>query len=516
MTARISTAPVFQNPKRRLIIPVTLLVVALLVVAASAACSDATATPPPTATALPPTVRTAAPASTPALPTSTVTATTVPSPSPTATPETSPATPSPTALPPPSPTASGELQTASGELFTLLEELVAELGHRESATTQELLAAEHLKERLAEMGYAANIQPFAFEHFDFANLMLGGSKVPMVVVESPEEIKLPGLLLTTAPSGRMNSGPLTPVDLAGKNGLAKGELEGKIALIQPEDFRLDNLQALQDQVNDVAAAGAVAAVISGNWVEDHAYQDYRPLLGVKSSIPALLLYPDAEYPDAGSLLNELLAQGEVILSVKIETQKFESRNVVAELKGEGNGVVIVGGHYDIVPQTAAGANDNTSGVALVLALAEALSAETLPYSVRFIFFGAEEMGLYGSSHYVASLNESELGRIKAMFNFDVVASGPWLAVAGQEELTALALKAAATLEVTANPAPPPPWAASDHRPFEQAGVPVLLLYGPDVSRIHTADDRLEFVQPELLGGAFLVAKALLESPEFAQ
>ena len=54
------------------------------------------------------------------------------------------------------------------------------------------------------------------------------------------------------------------------------------------------------------------------------------------------------------------------LSVNIETQVLESQNVVAELEGAGDGLVIVGGHYDVVPQTEDGANDNTSGIAVRL------------------------------------------------------------------------------------------------------------------------------------------------------
>ena len=129
-------------------------------------------------------------------------------------------------------------------------------------------------------------------------------------------------------------------------------------------------------------------------------------------------------------------------------------------------------------------------------------------------FGAEEIGLHGSSRYVASLSEAELGRIVAMLNFDVVASGPLLAMTGQEELVGLAQRIAADLGLESDSQPLPAGASSDHQPFQSAGVPVLVLYGPDVSRIHTPEDRLEFVQPELLGSALLVAEALLRSPEF--
>ena len=102
------------------------------------------------------------------------------------------------------------------------------------------------------------------------------------------------------------------------------------------------------------------------------------------------------------------------------------------MKGSGNGLVIIGAHYDVVPETEAGANDNTSGVAVLLSLAEALAGRSLPYTIRFVAFGSEEIGLYGSRHYVESLDEAELARITAMLNFDVVGSGPHLEAAGHE------------------------------------------------------------------------------------
>ena len=106
--------------------------------------------------------------------------------------------------------------------------------------------------------------------------------------------------------------------------------------------------------------------------------------------------------------------------------------------------------------------------------------------------------------------------MRAMLNFDVLSSGPLLAVTGHEELEGLALRAASGLGIEVVPQPLPSWATSDHQPFWEAGVPVLVFYGPDVSQIHTPQDLLEFVQPELLGGSFLVAEALLKSPELGE
>ena len=57
--------------------------------------------------------------------------------------------------------------------------------------------------------------------------------------------------------------------------------------------------------------------------------------------------------------------------------------------------------------------------------------------------------------------------------------------------------------------------SSDFASFREAGVPYLMFFGDDVSRIHTGRDTLEFVQAEMLGGAAAVAAALLQSQEFA-
>ena len=276
------------------------ILVALFVVSVLVACSNATPSASPTATAtatataspatsVPPTSTTAStPAlltpTTEALPTATVTP--QPSPVPTVAP-TSP--PVPTASPPAEPAAPDELAAASQEVFGLVEELVAELGHREGGTPEELQAAERLKERLEAMGYDAVIQSFAFEQFDLMRWVQTRGENAVVIVESPVEMPIPGLLLTSSPAGGMDSGLLTPVEPDAQGELPKDGLDGKVALLQPGTIQLDDPQALQtleDQVNGLASAGAIAAVISGEFA---GLQGYRPLAAVESLIPAMLV-----------------------------------------------------------------------------------------------------------------------------------------------------------------------------------------------------------------------------------
>ena len=484
---------------------------AILMVAMCVGCSDGApaATAPPsteTADAVPATLE-STPAPTPA--------TAVPSP--TETIKSSTPTPEPTAavtLQPSPPTdvqyVSEEHRAASERVFALVEELIEELGHREAGSPEELQAAEHLKERLDAIGYPAEIQPFSFEFFDIARYMQTRGENAKVVVESPMQTEFPGLPLTTTPAGGMDFGSLVAVGQGRSEDFPEGGLAGNVVLIQPGDVALDDAQTLRtllEKVSAAAEAGAVGAVISGNIT---GLNRFAPLLAAESTIPALVLPAGA----MGEQLASMTGAGDVTVSVSIETEEMRSQNVVAELEGSGDGLVIVGGHYDVVPQTEAGANDNTSGIAIVLALAESLADQELPFTVRFIAFGAEETGLFGSSHYIESLSDEERASIKAMLNFDVVASGDLLAATGEDGLTELALKVAAKLGVKSENQPLPAWASSDHQPFVNAGVPVLLLYGPDVSRIHTPQDLVEFVQPERLGAAFLVAEGVLKYAEF--
>lgn len=402
------------------------------------------------------------------------------------------------------------ISEASDEVYGLLEDLIAELGPRASGSDEELRAAGLLQERYDKMGYDTEIQEFSIRRFDFHRWVATEGENAMVSLQPPEGISFSGLPLSSLPPDTTVSGPLLILDLTVGGQFPESGLEGKVIHLLFGDRDVRDIHAklsLQAQVNWLAEAGAVAVVLSRKRGEPIPYQ---PLYAVDTLIPALFISREE-----GTKLLDLAAQAEeLIVSVHTESELVESRNVIAELPGTGDGIVVVGAHYDTVPQTGVGANDNASGTAVIVALAEALSGQSLPFTVRFVSFGAEEVGLLGSSHYVDSLSDAELGRVKAMLNFDVVGSGAYTAVSGYRELTEAASELAADLQVQTQTGSLPFGVSSDHAPFEIAGVPVLFFWAPDISRIHSPADTLEFVQPERLGGAFLLAEALLTSPEF--
>ena len=99
-------------------------------------------------------------------------------------------------------------------------------------------------------------------------------------------------------------------------------------------------------------------------------------------------------------------------------------NVVAETAaGDPNHVVLLGAHLDSVP-AGPGVNDDGSGTAFQLELAEQLAKPGTPprNKIRFLWFGGEEDGLVGSQYYAAHLSQAEVDRIDMMLDTDMIAS----------------------------------------------------------------------------------------------
>ena len=467
-----------------------------------------TATTEPAPTPVPPTEAPATATPEPPAPTPTTaapTATTAPTMAPTATQE-----PEPTEAP----SDSGIQTPDAEELYNLVEKIAVETGYRVSGTPQEEHAAEYLKEHFEDLGYSAELLPFTYEHFNITGFAQGQFHLANIEIISPVQMNFLGYPLTTTPGGATGAGELVIAPLDAADQAEDTDVQDKVALVQIGEISLADpamVQKIQDRVNELGEAGAVAAIVDGTTAS--GIEAFNLLFGVPSLIPALLIPSGG--PGEGSPISQIPPGIQVVASVQIQTDMLTSNNVIAELEGDGEGVVVIGAHYDIVPDTELGFNDNASGTAVVLSLAKALADQSLPYTVRFMLFGAEEQGLYGSKDYVASLSESELAEIKAMINFDVVGTGEYIEIVGADPLASLALDSASDLGIDARLGTPPPGAYSDHMSFEAAGVSVLMVFAPDYHRIHTIEDKLEFVQPERLVDAFNITQAVIMSPDFA-
>ena len=114
------------------------------------------------------------------------------------------------------------------------------------------------------------------------------------------------------------------------------------------------------------------------------------------------------------------------LRLHVKTSTFRgtatTENVLAELPGKNaDNVVMAGAHLDSV-NAGPGINDNGSGSAALLEVAENLGKVKPQNTLRLAWWAAEESSLVGSTYYVNSLADAELDKIALYLNFDMVGS----------------------------------------------------------------------------------------------
>jgi len=253
------------------------------------------------------------------------------------------------------------------------------------------------------------------------------------------------------------------------------------------------------------------------------------LLLATDALPA----PDAtatpfELPSASIGRDAVAALGPgatVRLRVELARNERRAANLIALLPGTDPALageaLVLGAHYDHLGSDGdriyAGADDNASGTALVLALARALAASGgLPRTVVLVLFSGEELGLLGSRHYAAH-PAVPMARTAAMLNFDMVgrlgggplrlggvASGSGLREAVEEAARALPAPRLA-LDVQPNPHGP-----SDHASFYAAGVPVLFFHTGSHADYHEPSDTAEKIDADGIARISALALGLVE------
>ena len=360
------------------------------------------------------------------------------------------------------------------------------LGPRQSATAEEKEAADYLASQFAENGLSVQLQPFIVPSFsqDDSGLFLTQGDVTRVEVEP----------ITGTSSGDV-AGQLVSVGLARPEDIPDSDLVGKIALAER------GLIPFREKAANIAAVAGLGAVIYNN-----EPGNFRGTLGGSSNIPVASVSQE----DGDRLEALLEASASFAVNLKLHYSQNPSQNVIAEKPGPGAGVVILGAHYDTVPGIA-GANDNASGTAVLLTLARELSEKSFPFDLRLIAFGSEELGLLGSGHYVESLSPEQQGRVIAMLNFDALGNGSRLGVVGDDVLTQPVMEDSLAMGIELRVRQGRGRGGSDHASFAAVGIPNIFFSSNDFSRLHTPEDTLESINPQLLGDTVRLALSLLDT-----
>jgi aminopeptidase YwaD len=120
-------------------------------------------------------------------------------------------------------------------------------------------------------------------------------------------------------------------------------------------------------------------------------------------------------------IRQTLAQWGV---VEVHEFKFNGKtcqNLILNLNSASNcdlPPILIGAHYDAVPGTP-GADDNATGVAVLLEMAEVFANDPLKYPVRLVTFDLEEYGLLGSTAYAKYLKDQQQ-KLRLMLSLEML------------------------------------------------------------------------------------------------
>jgi len=300
----------------------------------------------------------------------------------------------------------------------------ANSGIRASGTSGYDASTDYVADRMLAAGYNVTVQPFQFT----AYIQLGPSSLEQTAPGAVTYVEdLDYSLLSQTDPGDV-TGSITGVDLALGNagwpndpststsGCESGDFAGfpagNIALIQRGacEFQL--------KAENAAAVGAVGAIMFNQGNSEDRKGLINGTLGSSyaGGIPVFFATYDRGVEWAGTTSLEMRMIADVFHG------QATTYNVFAETQGGDPGnVVMAGAHLDSVNQSP-GINDNGSGSAAILEVAEQMAKVKPHNKVRFAWWGAQEFGLLGSRFYISSLSQEEQDNIALYLEFEMIGS----------------------------------------------------------------------------------------------
>ena len=238
---------------------------------------------------------------------------------------------------------------------------LAALKSRTAGTSGERKAVRYVSEKLRRSGLDVSTEPFLFRSYelDRATIRVGGVSIrPARVAFDPYR--------------------------------GAADIKGDVAFVTDTSAELDVSQRIVVTTNE-ARYGRIA--------------DRRPA--------AIVFVSDDDF---GRLKATGARRAELLLKGSVKTMRSANLVAVTRTKNAGR-EIILSAHIDSAGTP--GAQDNASGVAVLLELARTLPKLNLPFRLRFVFFGAEEVGLLGSKAYL-DRHRADLHRCELLFNMDSV------------------------------------------------------------------------------------------------
>jgi len=396
----------------------------------------------------------------------------------------------------------------SPELWSNFEILCDDMGCRFAGTPEEKEAARFLEGKLREYG----LENVHAEEFEYNGWTRGKARLS---VTSPLHRDLDCLSMPMSPPGRVH-GQIVDLGAGAPEAFNASNLEGNVALVTNVNPTSEERWIQRtEKYNRAILAGAGAFIFVGNT------EGVGPITGTLGFnrwglIPGIMVSKEI-----GLFLRRLTRRNEQV-EVEIETTDTQARktswNIIGDVKGSSDHMVVIGNHYD-GHDLAQGAEDPTSGLVAALEIARVLPqlSGRLECTVRFVLFGVEELGLIGAHAYVDS-HPRDIANTRIMFNLDssgrnaplgLMLYGPDTRAYFRD--VCKDLNEDLFVDQETSPLREPEHLSADHYPFMAQGVPSCFLRDPENSLTrtfyHSAHDTVDKVRAlDIKEAAFLCAR----------
>lgn len=365
-------------------------------------------------------------------------------------------------------------------------QILQDMAHvRISGTKEETDCAVYLQECCKKMGLEARLEAFPVEMWDIheAVLTADGETVPC------KGYRCAGSGTVEAPFYYM---PNT-------DACSLSQCRGKIVMIDGGVGYWSYHDLLEN-----GAVGIITYDGNANYAdEDMDLRELRSYVRDGKKIPCV----NINAKSAIRLVNQNTKSVKIVLDQ--DEWMGESHNVILDLPGETDEMIVLTAHYDSTPLSQ-GVYDNMSGSVGLLGIADYFRQHPHRYSLRFVWCGSEERGLLGSKAYVAA-HEEELKKTVLNINLDMIGCimGKFIACCTSEEKLVHYIEYLAS-EMGFGMAARQGVYSSDSTPFADKGIPAVSfarLAPNNTATIHNRYDTMDVMKADHLAKdiAFITA-----------